>query len=125
MRSVSTRLRLGLLAGSTALTAFVSVGTATAAGGPVSLNGSWAPFSRCPVDAPAMLAADGQNDTALCVSSHSANGSIKLGNSVVPTGASDLQLGVITHPDGSSTLVSPPAAPWWPTPRSSRAACSA
>ncbi|WP_328333699.1 MULTISPECIES: hypothetical protein [unclassified Streptomyces] len=107
MRSVSTRLRLGLLAGSTALTAFVSVGTATAAGGPVSLNGSWAPFSRCPVDAPAMLAADGQNDTALCVSSHSANGSIKLGNSVVPTGASDLQLGVITHPDGSSTLVSP------------------
>ncbi|MFF9350574.1 hypothetical protein [Streptomyces sp. NPDC014734] len=104
MRSGSTRARLGLLASFTALAAFASVGSATAA---TSLNGNWAPFNRCPVDDPAMLAADGIDDTAVCVSSYSASGSIKLGNSVVPVGASDLQVGVITHPGGGSTVVSP------------------
>ncbi|MCX4553827.1 hypothetical protein OG204_31995 [Streptomyces sp. NBC_01387] len=107
MRSASTRVRVGLLATSTALASFISVGTATAAGAPTELNGSWASFTRCPVDDPTMLAADGQDNTALCVSSHSAGGSIKLGSSVVPTGASDLQLGVVTHANGTSTLVSP------------------
>ncbi|MEV0090808.1 hypothetical protein [Streptomyces sp. NPDC050738] len=105
MRPSPTRVRLGLLAALTALTALVSMGTASAA---TELSGNWAPFTRCPVDAPAMLAADGKIDTALCLSSHSAAGSIKLGSSVVPTGASDLQLGVVTHPGGTSTLISPP-----------------
>lgn len=82
----------------------MAIGTATAQ---TQLNGNWAPFSRCPVDNPTMLAADGVNDSALCVSSHSASGSIKLGNTTVPTGASDLQIGVVTHPGGTSTLVSP------------------
>ncbi|MEU3654106.1 hypothetical protein AB0E67_14980 [Streptomyces sp. NPDC032161] len=104
MRSGSRRARLGLLASFTALAAFASVGSATAATG---LNGHWAPFTRCPVDAPAMLAADGLNDTAVCVSSHSASGSIKLGSTTVPVGASDLQVGVVTHPGGGSTVVSP------------------
>ncbi|MFB7918790.1 hypothetical protein [Streptomyces sp. NPDC056061] len=104
MRSGSKRARLGLLASFTALAAFTSVGSATAA---TQLNGNWSPFGRCPVDNPAMLAADGSDNTAVCVSSHSASGSIKLGNSVVPVGASDLQVGVITHPGGGSTVVSP------------------
>ncbi|MER5849475.1 hypothetical protein ABT126_21055 [Streptomyces sp. NPDC002012] len=105
MRSGSNRARVGLLASFTALAAFASMGSATAA---TSLNGNWAPFTRCPVDAPAMLAADGATDTAVCVSSHSASGSIKLGNTVVPVGASDLQVGVVTHPGGGATVVSPP-----------------
>ncbi|WP_392674104.1 hypothetical protein [Streptomyces sp. LN785] len=105
MRSGSNRARAGLLASFTALAAFASVGSATAA---TNLNGNWAPFTRCPVDAPAMLAADGATDTAVCVSSHSASGSIKLGNTVVPVGASDLQVGVVTHPGGGATVVSPP-----------------
>ncbi|SCF70999.1 hypothetical protein [Streptomyces sp. Ncost-T10-10d] len=104
MRSGSNRARVGLLASFTALAAFASMGSATAA---TTLNGNWAPFNRCPVDAPAMLAADGATDTATCVSSHSASGSIKLGNTVVPVGASDLQIGVVTHPGGGATVVSP------------------
>ncbi|WP_260696856.1 hypothetical protein [Streptomyces sp. 130] len=101
----SNRVRVGLLASFTALAAIASMGTATAA--TTTLNGSWAPFSRCPVDDPAMLAADGATDTAICVSSHSASGSIKLGNTEVPVGASDLQVGVVNHPGGTSTVISP------------------
>jgi len=101
----SKRVRVGLLASFTAFAAVASMGTATAA---TTLNGSWAPFSRCPVDDPAMLAADGAADIAVCVSSHSPGGSIKLGNTVVPFGASDLQVGVVNHPGAVSTVVSPP-----------------
>ncbi|MFF7362078.1 hypothetical protein [Streptomyces sp. NPDC008125] len=104
MRATSNRTRMGLLAGLTALGAFASMGSATAA---TTLNGNWASFTRCPVDSAAMLAADGATDTAVCVSSHSASGTIKLGNTVVPFGASDLQLGVVTHPNNTSTAVSP------------------
>ncbi|MEU2022337.1 hypothetical protein ABZ565_09240 [Streptomyces sp. NPDC016469] len=100
----SNRVRVGLLASFTALAAVASIGSATAA---TTLNGDWAPFSRCPVDDPAMLAADGATDIAICVSSHSASGSIKLGNTVVPFGASDLQIGVVNHPGAVSTVVSP------------------
>lgn len=106
MRSDSARVRAGLLAAFTALTAFASMSTATAATA-TQLNGGWEPHTRCPVDDATMLAADGKTDTALCLSSHSTSGSIKLGNTEVPTGASDLQLGVVTHPGGTSTLVSP------------------
>ncbi|WP_199563559.1 MULTISPECIES: hypothetical protein [unclassified Streptomyces] len=105
MRTGSNRVRVGLLASFTALAAVASIGTATAA--TATLNGNWAPFSRCPVDDPAMLAVDGATDTAICVSSHSASGSIKLGNTEVPVGASDLQVGVINHPGGTSTVISP------------------
>ncbi|WP_405900924.1 hypothetical protein OG242_28770 [Streptomyces sp. NBC_00727] len=101
----SNRVRVGLLASFTALAAVASTGSATAA--TTTLNGSWAPFSRCPVDDPAMLAADGATDTAICVSSHSTSGSIKLGNTEVPVGASDLQVGVVNHPGGTSTVISP------------------
>ncbi|MEU8675159.1 hypothetical protein [Streptomyces sp. NPDC048560] len=104
MRSVSNRTRVGLLAGFTAFAAVLSTGTATAAG---QLNGHWAPFNRCPVDAPAMLAADGVNTIATCISSSSATGSIKLGSSLVPTTRTDLQLGVIQRSDGTTTLVAP------------------
>lgn len=106
MRTGSNRARVGLLASFTALAAVASVSSATAATA-TTLNGNWAPFSRCPVDAPAMLAADGAVDTATCVASHSESGSIKLGNTVVPVGASDLQLGVVTHPNGGTSIVSP------------------
>ncbi|MFF5771351.1 hypothetical protein ACFY8V_14580 [Streptomyces californicus] len=105
MRSVSNRTRVGLLAALTAFGAVLSTGSATAA---TQLNGDWAPFDRCPVDAPAMLAADGINTIATCISSGSASGSITLGKSHVPTGNTDLQLGVIQRPDGTTSLVAPP-----------------
>ncbi|MEU9294546.1 hypothetical protein [Streptomyces sp. NPDC048266] len=107
MPLVSSRTRLATLSALTALGAFVSVGTATAA--TPQMNGAWGPFGRCPVDAPAMLAADGLDTSPQCVSSFSASGSIKLGNTTVVTGKTDLQIGVVQNPDGTSTVVAPPA----------------
>jgi hypothetical protein len=79
------------------LAAVVPGGSASA----TTLAGDWAPFTRCPVDDPSVLAADGTNSVALCLASHSSSGSIKLGNTSAPTGASDLQFGLL-----SSTSVS-------------------
>ncbi|MFI1886291.1 hypothetical protein [Streptomyces jumonjinensis] len=74
----------------------------------VALNGHWAPFDRCPVDDPAMLAADGQDTVATCVSSRSPSGSIELGNTTAVTGANDLQFGVVqTTATGVFTVVPP------------------
>ncbi|MGW8761047.1 hypothetical protein ACWGN5_00965 [Streptomyces sp. NPDC055815] len=107
MSLVSSRTRLATLSALTALGAFVSVGTATAA--TPQLNGDWAPFDRCPVDAPAVLAADGLDKSPQCVSSSSAGGSIKLGNTTVVTGRTNLQFAVIQNADGTNTVVPPPA----------------
>jgi hypothetical protein len=88
----------------TTLAALIPAGSASAA----TLNGDWAPFTRCPVDDPAMLATDGSTTVDLCLASHSPSGSIKLGNTTAPTGASDLQLGLLS---GSTiSLVSPSGA---------------
>ncbi|MBM7170062.1 hypothetical protein JQK87_16885 [Streptomyces sp. G44] len=104
------RFSLGAQVAATALgTAFgvlASVGTATAAA--AVPNGEWAPFTRCPVDAPAMLAADGLAKTPQCVVSASPNGSIKLGRTTVPTGRTNLQIGVVQNADGTSSVVAPP-----------------
>lgn len=108
MRPVSTRLRAGLLASCTALAALATAGPASADAAPATqLAGHWAPFSRCPVDDPAMLAADGRTDIVQCIASHSASGSIKLGSTEVITGASDLQVGVVQHTGGTNSLVAP------------------
>ncbi|WP_030689721.1 hypothetical protein [Streptomyces globisporus] len=107
MSLVSSRTGLATLSALTALGAFVSIGTATAA--TPQLNGAWAPFDRCPVDAPAMLAADGLDRSTQCVSSSSSGGSIKLGNTTVVTGRTNLQIGVIQNADGTNTVVPPPA----------------
>ncbi len=108
MRPASTRLRAGLLATCTALTALATIGPASAdASSTTQLAGYWAPFSRCPVDDPAMLAADGRTDIVQCIASHSASGTIKLGNTNVVTGASDLQVGVVQHTGGTNSLVAP------------------
>lgn len=71
-----------------------------------TLAGAWAPLNRCPVDAAAMLAADGITVSASCVSSTSASGSIKLGSTTVPTGRTDLQLGLLNK-GGVYTIVAP------------------
>ncbi|MFJ8311373.1 MULTISPECIES: hypothetical protein [unclassified Streptomyces] len=108
MRPVSNRLRAQLLAAGTALTLLGAVGPAVADAAPATqLGGNWAPFTRCPVDDPAMLAADGRIDIVQCIASHSAGGSIKLGSTEVVTGASDLQLGVVQHASGAPTLIAP------------------
>ncbi|MFI8945461.1 hypothetical protein ACIGO6_02970 [Streptomyces sp. NPDC053750] len=105
MPPISARTRLATVSALTALGAFASLGTATAA--EPTLNGEWAPFTRCPVDAPAMLAADGFDRTPQCVVSTSAGGSIKLGDTTVTTGRTNLQIGVVQNADGTSSVVAP------------------
>ncbi|MFE9925057.1 hypothetical protein ACFYQA_26825 [Streptomyces sp. NPDC005774] len=105
MLQLPSRAGLATVSALTALGAFVSMGTATAA--ETTLNGEWAPFTRCPVDAPAMLAADGLEKTPQCVVSTSAGGTIKLGETTVATGKTDLQLGIVQNADGTSRVVAP------------------
>ncbi|MFI2504846.1 hypothetical protein [Streptomyces sp. NPDC018972] len=107
MPLLTTRARIASVSALTALGAFASLGTATAA--EPTLNGAWAPFTRCPVDAPAMLAADGFDKTPQCVVSTSAGGSIKLGKTTVVTGKTNLQIGVVQNADGTSSVVAPPS----------------
>ncbi|MFJ9036052.1 hypothetical protein ACIRF8_05630 [Streptomyces sp. NPDC102406] len=102
---MATLRRMSVLGATAALATIASIGTSSAAG--TQLNGNWAPFNRCPVDNAAMLAADGIDDQATCISSSSSSGVIKIGTSVVPTGKTDLQAGIITHSDGTNTVVAP------------------
>jgi hypothetical protein len=74
--------------------------------------GDWTPFTRCPVDDPAMLATDGGVTTLpLCLASNSTHGSITIG--ILPptvTGNSNLQGGLVL--DESTfvfTFIAPPA----------------
>ncbi|WP_327678375.1 hypothetical protein [Streptomyces sp. NBC_00467] len=87
----------------------VSEQPSVTASAPVQLNGHWAPFTRCPVDDPAMLAADGQATVATCVSSQSPGGSIKLGKTTATTGPNDLQFGVVQQTATGTFTVVPPA----------------
>ncbi|MER8036319.1 hypothetical protein ACWEP8_30220 [Streptomyces hydrogenans] len=105
MPLVSARTKLATVSALTALGAFASMGTATAAT-PV-LNGGWGPSTRCPVDAGPMLASDGLDTSPQCVVSYSFSGSIKLGNTTVPTGKTNLQIGVVQNADGTNTVVAP------------------
>ncbi|MER6403065.1 hypothetical protein ABT269_05940 [Streptomyces viridosporus] len=107
MPRFSPRTKVATVSALTALGALASLGTATAA--EPALNGEWAPFTRCPVDAPAMLAADGFDKTPQCVVSTSAGGSIKLGKTTVVTGRTNLQIGVVQNTDGTSSVVAPPS----------------
>ncbi|MGB3439377.1 MAG: hypothetical protein WBA97_11560 [Actinophytocola sp.] len=71
-----------------------------------TLAGAWAPLNRCPVDDPAMLAADGATVSALCLSSSAATGTFKLGGTTLTTGATDLQAGLLNQ-SGTYSLVAP------------------
>lgn len=75
---------------------------------PPTLAGDWAPFTRCPVQDPAMLAADGRTNNASCVASDSPSGSIKIGNTAATTGDTNLQFGLIySPPSGTYSFASP------------------
>lgn len=73
-----------------------------------TLAGAWAPLNRCPVDDPAMLAADGATVAALCLSSTATTGTFTIGETTLTTGATDLQAGVLNQA-GGYTLVAPAA----------------
>src|SRR5262249_24041817 len=68
--------------------------------------GLWTPFTRCPVDDPTMLAADGVNTIPVCVTSNSTHGSITIGTTSNLTGNTNLQIGLVAN-SGVFTVVSP------------------
>ncbi|WP_154654735.1 hypothetical protein [Solimonas variicoloris] len=121
MGFISRRLSAPLLGSVAAAASLAMLATNAHA---VTLNGAWAPFTRCPVDSAAMLATDGINTNSVCVANDSTSGSIKIGkmqliklgpiqigNAPVTAGRSNLQIGAVemtgnlTDIDGT---VSPP-----------------
>jgi len=57
--------------------------------------GNWAPFFRCPVDDPAMLATDDVNTQGVCLGANATHGSFTIGSTTTLTGNTNLQVGVI------------------------------
>ena len=120
MLKVPRRLRpttIGLAAATALVVAafagLVSAGSALADHGwrsepPVTLNGAWAQFNRCPVDEPEMLAANGTTVSAFCSAQNSPNGSMTIGNLTVTTKHSSHQFGLLENDEtGSWTVVEP------------------
>jgi hypothetical protein len=72
--------------------------------------GNWAPFDRCPVDDPAMLATDGVSKAGLCLGSNSTHGSIKIGDlPAATTGSTNLQAGIVLDGSTGESTVIPPS----------------
>ncbi len=91
--------------------AVVAACAAVAAPGVASadtLAGEWASFSGCPVDDPAMLAADGSVAIAACLGGGSPGGTITMGATSMTVGAVRLQFGAL-NTDGAYSLVQPAA----------------
>lgn len=70
----------------------------------VELNGDWAPFTRCPVDNPAMLQTDGVTETPYCVASSSPSATLTIGSLPVTTSTSDLQFGLVSTSAGFTVI---------------------
>lgn len=76
---------------------------------PPTLNGDWAPFNRCPVDNPAMLAVTGETTEVFCIAESSPRGSMTVGNLTVAFKATNHQYGVLQSREAlPSPTVSPP-----------------
>jgi hypothetical protein len=108
MRPILKRMCMGMIGAVSAVAVFIPASGASAA--TPTLAGDWAPFNRCPVTDPAMLAATGTTTTAFCVVSDSPSGTIKIGNVTATTGDTNLQVGVIENAStGTFSVVAPPA----------------
>jgi hypothetical protein len=95
-------LRQILTAGAVVVLAAVAApGAATAAPA-----GEWASFAGCPVDDPAMLAADGSAVISACLGGGSTGGSITMGGTTMSVGAVRLQFGALNQ-GGAYSLVAP------------------
>ena len=70
--------------------------------------GEWASFAGCPVDDPAMQAADGSAVIAACLGGGSPGGTITMGSTSMTVGAVRLQFGVL-NTGGAYSLVQPAA----------------
>src|ERR1044072_9940897 len=91
-----------------ALSVAACLAVAAPATASASMPGEWSAFSGCPVDAPAMLAADGVSVIAACLGGGAQNGTITLGSTTMPVGAVRLQFGALNQ-SGAYSLVQPTA----------------
>lgn len=109
-----------LLVGTAALVAALGALATAQRASAFTLNGDWAPFTRCPVDDPAMLAADGVNKVATCGYANSPSGSSTIGKTALKTGQNNLQFGLVENnavtpstftvvPPAGGTLIAAPA----------------
>lgn len=96
-------LRQFLTVGAVVVVAAVAAPAAASAD---TLAGEWASFSGCPVDAPAMLAADGATTIAACLGGGAPDGSITMGGTTMSVGAVRLQFGALNQ-SGTYSLVQP------------------
>ena len=122
MRLRVRTFRIAALAAVTALTATAALAAAGSASA-VTLNGDWAPFTRCPVEAPSMLAAGGVKIIASCLAVDSPSGSVTIGSTTVTTGDTNLQIGLIENntkatatfkavsPTGGAVVAAPASVP--------------
>jgi hypothetical protein len=85
-----------------------SAGTTTGADQELQAGpGAWASFSRCPVDDPAMLAADGTTTFEFCLGSNSTHGTITIGKLTTTTGNTNLQAGLVGSDTSQLTVIPP------------------
>lgn len=81
------------------------------AGSAPTLNGGWAPFNRCPVDNPTMLATEGVLSDSVCLALDSPGGIFKVGGFALQVGESNTQFGLIEEglrePELTFKLISP------------------
>jgi hypothetical protein len=101
--SIPGKVRIAILGALVVAGLLVPAGPASAQ----TLNGIWAPFTRCPVDSAQLLAADGVSADPACIAANSPSGSIKLGNSTQTTGNTNLQLGATINNAGQYSLIMP------------------
>jgi hypothetical protein len=88
-----------------------SAGTSTGADQEFQAGpGTWAPFFRCPVDDPSMLANPQVGFIGSgCIASNSTHGSITLGKITTTTGNTNLQFGLVLNQSNFTESVVPPA----------------
>jgi hypothetical protein len=103
MSPIPGKVRIAFLGALVVAGLLVPAGSASAQ----TLNGLWAPFTRCPVDAPPLLATDGVDTDPLCVAATSPDGEIKLGNTTSTTGATNLQLAGVADDGVVAPLIQP------------------
>ena len=103
MSSIPGKVRIAFLGALVVAGLLVPAGSASAQ----TLNGLWAPFTRCPVDAPPLLATNGVDSDPLCIAATSPDGEIKLGNTTSTTGATNLQIAGVADDGVVAPLIQP------------------
>lgn len=105
------------------IAAAAAIVTALAAAAPAQAQDeAWAPYARCPVDAPAMLGQGSQAETGLnpplgCSSAVSERGTFRIGGLTVPTGRTEIGFGFVgqvNDPDTSADDTWAPVSPAGP-----------